>query len=541
MALPVATLVALVGCTSLLGSFEVSGSGPADGSEAGSEAAAPCKQCGSECVDLTTSSAHCGSCETACSGGQTCQASACTCPKEQAFCGNRCVTADREHCGGTCAACQSDEVCNGACVSAPSPQFEQVPRDPTGWVDEAGKPVGVSVKPTGIPGTIYECRTGPAAKFTPSDPPWKPCDGAAGSGTVHKPAPDAATPEGTYRTEYRYRSGTFRSATISTVYYALHKLDKVPTCPRAGHPEDPKFSDDQYFVAATVFAQANPMLFPIAATFPKPVDDNPQRTDDINLHAPFIKVPFVGIDFSKAMTGEGWPAAGSTYVLNELSLRHKYRLNPARTLLLVRRQYVQPSSNDCTVKFDSVGSPRAYMQFGPEGRGRHKITCEAYVLNSRGNAVCLVRNATGSMPVPLQIDTLPNKAPKFNSGSAVNVMANSKTITATNAQFLAMVDKEYILLPDSPDGYWYKVVAATTNLSATISPPYRGATGSVPAARVTIAESRVFNIPTGYAKLHEDSHNAALGSFTPGYPSFRTKCIAAGCDAAKPWLTYLPP
>jgi hypothetical protein len=38
-------------------------------------------------------------------------------------------------------------------------------------------------------------------------------------------------PEGTYRTEYRYRNDTYRSPTIFLRYYIHHSLDRVVLVP----------------------------------------------------------------------------------------------------------------------------------------------------------------------------------------------------------------------------------------------------------------------------------------------------------------------
>ncbi|HEY8073884.1 MAG TPA: hypothetical protein VIF62_07240 [Labilithrix sp.] len=542
-------LAALVGCTSILGSFDVASTDNTDGGNPGTEGGS-CTQCGADCVDLTSSATHCGSCDNACSGGKTCQASKCGCPTGQAFCNGMCVSADRMHCGDQCSVCQMDEVCSGAtmgCVPAPLPAFDTVPRDPTGWHDEKDTPISVTVKSTGIPGVVYECRSGPAASFTPTVPAWASCDGTpTGAGLKHAITPDATTPEGTYRTEHRYRSDTYRSTTVAVVYYALHKLDKVATCPRATHPEDgPSFTDKQIFDTALAFAQTHLSTFPITGTFPAPVDDNPQRTDLIYLHSPWTKIPFAGITVTKneqlGSGGDAWPLIGANYTVNELNLRHKYALDSTRALLLVKRQYVRPQQQDCVMSF-RIGSRRG-ASYGPTGRNRRHLECEALVLNARGSGICIGRDpANAKNPAVLPFDDEPQYTSGLSVGSNITMTAGSTAVTATFAStaWSTLVNNTYFACPAGSSEHWYKFVAAgdTPAPHATLDVPYQGVTGAnVQCVRVDIASAHAYIMDGAFAKLHEEAHGPA----SAGVPSKRTKCTIAGCDTAKPWLTYLPP
>jgi hypothetical protein len=75
--------------------------------------------CSSACVDTTSSASHCGSCDTSCAGGETCQSGACACPSGQTFCANGCTTTatDDANCGTCGQACSGGETCqSGACV-----------------------------------------------------------------------------------------------------------------------------------------------------------------------------------------------------------------------------------------------------------------------------------------------------------------------------------------------------------------------------------------------------------------------------------------
>jgi hypothetical protein len=161
------------------------------------------------------------------------------------MCGGCFVTlSDRNHCGSTCAVCSATQVCNNACVAPPALSITQAPPDPAGWLDPRGAAPTVTVADPGVPGIVYECRTGPDANFTTTTPAWANCDGASGTGRVHTAAPTPSTPEGNYRTEVRYRQGTFTSAAVAARYYIHHSLDKVATCPRPGFASDgPHFTD----------------------------------------------------------------------------------------------------------------------------------------------------------------------------------------------------------------------------------------------------------------------------------------------------------
>ncbi|HVJ91509.1 MAG TPA: hypothetical protein VM580_17015 [Labilithrix sp.] len=509
------SLLAALGCTSILGNFEVASGDASNGT-----------------LDASTEDA---------------------CPL---VCGGQCVVPDRTRCGPTCSPCQDDEVCSGTCVAAPGPAFETKPLNPTGWKTADG-PLTIKLKPTGVPGTIYECRTGPAASFTPQTPAWKPCDGAAGTDPIFRPEPDPASPDGTYRTEYRYRSDTYRSSAVSIVYYVHGALNGAATCPRAGHPEDgPKFSDTQYFDAAVQFSQTvgqqvNPNPFPLTGAFPA-LGDPSTRDDAIYLTNPFIKIPFKGVHRSESMnnityTAGGvaieWPAEGGDYLLNERSLRHRYVMNEARRLLLVRRQYVHPKTGDCKNTF-AIGNENAATR-GIPGRGRRLFHCEAFVLNAGGVGLCMGRNEAGTAPVPIVIDRKPQKALAggyigHNGYFALSVTNGADVVTSGTSSFTAgWVTSNYHLFLG---GEWYRVIKVNKNTEVQIERPYSGVTISNSTNwKYTIGLVDIFHVPTGYAKLHSDGHGYAIGLVPPWTPSPRTKCETVGCNKDKPWLTYLPP
>lgn len=532
-ALVVVSSSGFVGCTSLLGDFTVSATSDEGGPGAdGGGDGAVCKVCGANpCVDVTTDNANCGACGTVCSGGQTCQASACKCTQEKAFCNNACVIASRMACGPTCAACLSDEVCNQGCTAAPLPAFEKTPLDPTGWKDSAGQPIVIKLKPTGIPGTLYECRTGPEAAFTPSDPPWKPCDGGTGATPTHTPTKNATTPEGSYRTEYRYRSDSYRSPTVAFQFYAHQSLDNQRTCPLVGVPA---ITDAEYFAAAQTFVG-----FPGTDAFPVP---GATPADSFYLRDPFIKIPFTGVHTVPGMNSWPSPAAAFDHVVNERSLRHKFVLSPQRNMLMVKRQYVHPKKNDCVNRVD-FGGQMAFLR-GPTGRGPHKLDCEAFVVNVHGQGICIGRNAMNKA-VPIAVDGRTASPPTYGSfqsppGTATGALG-ATTVTISAGSYVGFMANYWIYL-DSTNTYtshWYKV-ASVAGQVLTLTEPLKFAYNAVGwkySSSTTLTQS--FIIPTGFSHLYDDGKNwATHGTLNP---SWRTKCETAGCNTGKPWLTYLPP
>ncbi len=555
-------LLLLVGCTSLLGNFEVTDVGPGGPDAATSETGTQCSICvnNGPCIDFTKDDLNCGGCGRVCNGGQVCEASACKCPPDLAFCNALCVKADRTHCGQACSACQADEVCNRECVVAPEPQFETLPpASPLGWFDQNNAPLSFKLKSTEIPGTLYECRTGPTGTFSATVPPWGPCDGGDGSTPVHTPVPDGTHPDGTYRTEFRYRHDSYRSAAIAHVYYVLHALDRVLTCPRVGQPADgPHFTDAQYFNAAQTFAQTQIFAsapFHVADTFDVPGGD---RNGPFYIQGPWIKVPFKGAMTVTAVKGgtPAWPAPGVPfdYTLQERSLRHKYVLNGTRTMLLVRRRYVNPVKGDCVNRFTfgNVDSGDTNEEWGPigVGRGPKVKDCEAMILNVHGVGLCMVPSPDGTVPIPAAID---ERAPMSsgiygNPGSGLaSGTSGQSTLTVTVASFnLAWVNR-WVQLPGAQFGtptHWYKITGYTSSTSVTVTPAFTQ-TFSGQSWRYTASLQKIFAIPTAFGKLHE-----APRRFVPpvGFPSQTTKCedIAspydnASCADGSPWLTYLPP
>ena len=77
--------------------------------------------CNSICTDTQTSIDHCGGCNKPCDQGQTCSGGMCMCPAGQATCTGKCIdlTQSETDCGACGKACATGQVCSGgACVSA---------------------------------------------------------------------------------------------------------------------------------------------------------------------------------------------------------------------------------------------------------------------------------------------------------------------------------------------------------------------------------------------------------------------------------------
>jgi 5'-nucleotidase len=77
--------------------------------------------CAGDCVDVDTSSAHCGACGNACAAGEVCADGACalSCQAGLTDCNGQCINtqADLAHCGACGRTCMAGEVCSGgACA-----------------------------------------------------------------------------------------------------------------------------------------------------------------------------------------------------------------------------------------------------------------------------------------------------------------------------------------------------------------------------------------------------------------------------------------
>jgi glucosylceramidase len=93
--------------------------GGGTGGNAGPCGTASQAQCKGVCIDVSSDSQNCGTCDLTCDQGQACQRGVCVCATGFVSCSGMCVPSNTDHCGSTCVACSSGQVCSGgACSSA---------------------------------------------------------------------------------------------------------------------------------------------------------------------------------------------------------------------------------------------------------------------------------------------------------------------------------------------------------------------------------------------------------------------------------------
>jgi hypothetical protein len=321
--------------------------------------------CSGVCVDKMTDNSNCGQCGMVCSGGKTCQTGNCRCTGTMVACSDgNCydVTADRLHCGSGCSVCTSSQLCDSGCSTAPTLNIASPWDNPTGWTVNGGGPISMTftLSPaTSAPGITFQCRTYPISATPPA---FANCDGSTGTTAVYRPA---AMANGTYRTEVRYLQNGAQIGTTKTYdFYAHHNLDGAAHCA-------PTFTDAQYFAAAQAYATANPTLFSIPAS--------PLFTGDASLKIanPFITIPFKQVSGSNSMLSHGWSGFPKDFAVKDLSLRHRWTLDAANKLLLMKRNYVSPA-----------GGCRNISQMNHAGTFDF-AQCEAFVMNIKGVGLCM--------------------------------------------------------------------------------------------------------------------------------------------------------
>lgn len=254
-------------------------------------------------------------------------------------------------------------------LSAPNiPVIETVFPHATGWIDEDDQPIRITMVPP--PAGILECRTGPASMIGALD--FAPCDGGDGTQPFHEPLPDPMFEEGSYETHIRTRLDDSVSSLLVYPFYAHRSLDRVPRCPSA--------IDDSEVL------QASEQLLLATGPFP----------DDIQLLPPFVELPFTAVIITAGMAGSGhWSPTIVDYRVEPLSLRRRFVLNDAGDRLLVVREYESRQAREfqdqhiCRNGFRFGNTPDPNMA-RPNDRRTHD--CQYFVLNSRGQSVCLTAN-----------------------------------------------------------------------------------------------------------------------------------------------------
>ena len=113
-------------------------------------------RCGDTCVATQTDNNNCGSCGSACSGGNVCVAGGCTCPVGQGVCNGICtaVASDPNNCGVCGLTCGAGQACNqgvcqdcsqggcrtaliAGCIAAPGGYLQRIQDSPGGLLLEA--------------------------------------------------------------------------------------------------------------------------------------------------------------------------------------------------------------------------------------------------------------------------------------------------------------------------------------------------------------------------------------------------------------------
>ena len=257
----------------------------------------------------------------------------------------------------------------------------------TGWLDGNGAPIEMQFVDGNGTDVIYQCRTGHVDVV--GDVPFSNCDGATGTSPVHRPQPTVGMEQGHYVTHMRITDGSFTSRTLEYPFYAHGSLNSVPRCPAA-------FSDE------TIFAKAKQEL-PEEPPFSLLAGVEPTRT--VN---PFIRILFENViipfDMRSDQNGLGngtWADASvETQLLVGHSLRRRFVFNNDRTLLLVQRRYQsrQALAHGVTDPDTLCRNGFVFGRNNPNtpGHGKATVDCENFVLNSRGQGVCLIQDGEGS-------------------------------------------------------------------------------------------------------------------------------------------------
>jgi hypothetical protein len=137
-----------------------------------------------------------------------------------------------------------------------------------------------------------------------------------------------------------------------------------------------------------------------------------------------------------------------------------------------------------------------------------------------------------TVPLPAPVE-----APVPAAGTVAATL-NSTVVTGTGTGFATTIAGKFIQIP-AMGGRYYKIATVTTATSITLTTVFAGP--SVSGVMYRVASANTIVIPAAFAKMHPDSHSYATGAKAPGTPSPKTKCETVGCNAGRPWITYLPP
>jgi hypothetical protein len=320
-----------------------------------------CTGCGDAC-SIANGVAACGSggCEvgTCNTGWENCDGSVVT--------GCEANLNSETSCGSCGNVCTSTQRCSkGTCTplgDLAKPEFTSIWPTPTGWIRYRETPIEATfaaVAPE-VTNAVYECRTAPVSLI--SGAAWANCDVASGTGRFHRPTPNAGTPEGSYRTQMRIRVGTWYSSIISHDFYVHRSLDDVQTC-------TPAHTDTDIFNAARPYLSTGSAF-----------------STSRDLRNPFIQVEFRNV---RVAPGQSWGIApGANVTVRPRSLRRRFVMSGDNTMLLVQRQY----GSSMRRRDWGVHSCANTFRFGNYKNApyRRRLDCRNFVLDSRGQGVCIV-------------------------------------------------------------------------------------------------------------------------------------------------------
>ncbi|MBN2194468.1 MAG: hypothetical protein JW751_16745 [Polyangiaceae bacterium] len=353
--------------------------------------------CGASCVDLDTNIQHCGQCDHACAlphATQICSDGVCGLGP----CDTNWYDLDQDVDTGCEYLCTSDPLVTESC-SDPNLSRDGSDNDCDGDTDcafieatfpESGKAaaaedVFIKIQKLYDAAVTFQCRSAKVGSELP--PTWSPCPTAASDPYKVLPwtADQSSDPanDGRWMTQVRMRftaNGHVSAPTPVFQYYLHHSLsgEKAEIC-------KPAATDAAFFSAASPYLLAGigrPPTFAEAETY---------------IANPFINVPFS----PPTVQTLSWDLNGRDRTIEMLSLRRRFVLDAARTLLLVTRVYTSRRGSDERMACE-VGMIHKHDYFDGSTYDINRQFynhCDAWVLNRAGAGVCLDVQSSGTIRV----------------------------------------------------------------------------------------------------------------------------------------------
>lgn len=203
---------------------------------------------------------------------------------------------------------------------------------PIGWIDSSSNKT-IKVKITTHSNEVYECRIGHVSEIAGKS--FSTCKPDA-SGFVKFDQPTSGIKNGTFEVQVRSVSDGKKSAVTSSDQFYVHdSLNEVALC---SLPEN----DSHYFNIASQY-----------------LDQSLVYESDTSLKNPFIKLSFPVVAAGNYLFPDGsitdvHPGAiAKNYELR--SLRKLYKMNSSKTLMLIKRKYVNRfSASNCTINLKNL-------------------------------------------------------------------------------------------------------------------------------------------------------------------------------------------